>query len=209
MLSIYFGRRGSGKTTSIRATIPQLKKPVIIVDILGNYEGYSYQGKPWAQAYSTTETLQALRNYLQNPNEYSGIIAIQTGDIDIAVDFLCSALWKIGGGTLVVDEGDAFTLGDAPCFDEAIRYGRNRGIDMVFGCRRPAEITKNVTAGADIVYCFVTHEPRDIEYYEDYLGEEIAHKLPLLQKHHGIYKDFLDNREGEFFADSTGVIHKK
>lgn len=207
MLTVYFGRRGSGKTTSIRAEIPEMKKPVVVLDILGNYAGYESNGEEWFDTTSIKTALQEIQAFCEKPKEHSGIIVLQTGVLDTAVDFLCSALWKIEGGTLVLDEGDAFSLSDSPCFDEAIRYGRNHGIDMVFGCRRPAEITKNVTAGADIVYVFVTTEPNDIGYYRDYLGDELAFKLPKLPEHTGIYKNFLDQTEGEFRADQSGKIH--
>jgi len=209
MLTIWFGRRGSGKTTSIRATIPEMKKPVIVLDVLGNYTGYQSNGKDWIDVDNATSALIALRNYIEKPDENSGIIVIQTGNIDTAMDFMCSALWKIHGGTLVCDEGDAITISDSPCFDEAIRYGRNHGIDMVFGCRRPAEITKNVTAGADIIYIFNTHEPRDIEYYCDLLGDTLAYRIAALPPHYGVYRDFTEQKDGDFFADPTGKIHIK
>jgi hypothetical protein len=207
VLTIYFGRRGSGKTTSIRAAIPEMKKPVFVLDVLGNYTGYSSDGKDWIDVESAKEALVAAKEYFENPCEQSGIIVIQTGDLDQTADFLCSALWRISGGTLVADEGDVLSPSECPCFDEAIRYGRNRGIDMVFGCRRPAEISKNVTAGADIVYILNTTEPRDIEYYRDYLGDELAFRLPKLPPHTGIYKDFINQTEGEFRADPSGKIH--
>ena len=206
MLIIWFGRRGTGKATSIRASIPTLKKPVVVLDVLGNYTGYASQEGEWLDTHGTTETLEALKSYVAKPDESPSIIVLQTGSISTALDFICSAFWHTGGGTLVLDEGDFFSLSETPCFDEAIRYGRNRGIDMVFGCRRPAEISKNITAGADIVYVFNTSEPRDIDYYRDYLGDNMAFRLATLKPHTGLFKDIQNQSEGEFYAQPSGLI---
>lgn len=201
MLITVFGRRGSGKTTLIRRLIPIQKKPVIIVDVLGNYTD-----EPWVITHSYLEALNEIQNYIKNPNEHLGIIVVADSDMSKATDYMCSALWKIDGGTLVLDEVDAISIPEAPCFDEAIRYGRNHGIDIITGCRRPAELSKNITAGADIAFCFNTHEPRDIDYYADFLGDESAEKLSTLPQHHGVFKDFKDLKVGVYKTDVTGKI---
>lgn len=218
MLITVFGRRGSGKTTLIRSLIPKLKKPVVIIDILGNFDPDSPEGAKWTreqkgvnhaewvQTEDYQEALLALDDYHRKPAEHSGYIVVRDGDIDRAVDYMCSALWAIRGGTLVIDEADAIKEKDAPCFNEAIRYGRNKGIDLITGCRRPAEISRNVTAGADIAYCLTTQEPRDIDYYRDFLGENVAETLARLPQHHGVYRDFQTQKTGLFSTDKNGKI---
>lgn len=218
MLIAVFGRRGSGKTTLIRALVPELKRPIVIVDILGNFDPESPEGlkwtkeqkkigfENWVQTESYVDALIELDAYIKKPNEHSGIIVVRDGDIDKAVDYVCAALWAIRGGTLVIDEADAIREKDAPCFNEAIRYGRNKGIDLITGCRRPAEISRNVTAGADMAYCLTSQEPRDIEYYRNYLGEQVAETLERLPQHHGVYRDFQTQKTGLFSTDKTGKI---
>ncbi len=203
MLITVFGRRGSGKTTLIKRLIPAQKKPVIIVDVLGNYTG----NEAYIETQSHVEALQSLLEYVKDPNKHPGVIVVADSDMNRAVDYLCSALWKTEGGTLVLDEVDAISIAESPCFDEAIRYGRNKGIDIITGCRRPAELSKNITAGADIAFCFNTHEPRDIDYYCDFLGEELALKLPHLPPHHGVFKDFAHQKTGLYRTDVEGKIH--
>lgn len=208
MLICIFGKRGSGKTTIIRGLIPKQRKPVIILDILGNYDHdpEHAETEKWTQCESHLEALHELKNYLREPAKHPGIIVVRDSDINRCADFMCSALWKIEGGTLVLDEADALRESEAPCFDEAIRYGRNKNIDVITGCRRPAEISRNITAGADVAYCLSTQEPRDIEYYENFLGEELALALPHLPPHHGVYKDFMHQTQGTFRADQHGKI---
>lgn len=206
MVTAVFGRRGSGKTTLIRAAIPELKKPVLILDVLGNFSGYGDRDGDWADTDSIPGALGALKNYLEKPKEFPGVIVLQTGDLNNAIDYLCAALWKIHGGTLVLDEVDAIRVADAPCFDEAIRYGRNHGIDIIFGCRRPAEVTKNLTAAADRVYCFATREPRDLDYYSEFLGDKVATIIPKLPQHHGIFCDFNEMTASTFKTDADGTV---
>lgn len=207
MFTAVFGRRGSGKTTLIRALIPNLRKPVVVIDVLGNFQGYGHGTEDWLDVESIRDALEAVRAYCEAPDENPSVVVLTSGDLDNAIDFVCSALWKIQGGTLVIDETDAFSLAEAPCYDEAIRYGRNRDIDMVIGCRRPAEISKNITAASDRVYCFVTREPRDIDYYCEFLGDEIALQIPHLKPHHGMFVDFLEQKQGVFRTDIDGHIY--
>lgn len=202
MLITVFGKRGSGKTTLIRRLIPVQKKPVIVVDVLGNYT----DEPDWRVTHSHIEALNEIREYLRDPKKHPGIIVVADSDMSRTTDYICSALWKIEGGTLVLDEVDAISVPDAPCFDEAVRYGRNHGIDIITGCRRPAELSKNITAGADIAFCFNTQERRDVEYYAFFLGEEIACKLPNLPKHHGVFKDFGSNKTGVYKTLKDGKI---
>jgi len=218
MLTTVFGKRGSGKTTLIRAKIAECVRPVIIIDILGNYDPESEEGLRWikeqpqikSDTWIVTEShidaLEELLLYMKEPSKHSGVIVVRDSDMNKCVDYLCSALWHKKGGTLVIDEADAVSLKDAPCFDEAIRYGRNKQIDIITGCRRPAEISRNVTAGADMAYCLSTQEPRDIDYYCDFLGEEQAYALKDLPPYHGIYRNFKDQTEGFFKTDIKGTI---
>lgn len=201
MLLTVFGRRGSGKTTLIRRLIPVQKKPVMVIDVLGNYTE-----DPWVITYSVEEGLNELQKYVRDPEAHLGIVVVADSNVSRATDYVCSALWKIEGGTLVLDEVDSISVPDAPCFNEAIRYGRNHGIDVITGCRRPAELSKNITAGADVAFVFNTHEPRDLMYYDDFLGEELSAQLPRLPPHHGVYKDFRDGKTGIYRTDRDGKI---
>lgn len=209
MLITVFGKRGSGKTTAIRAMIEELPKPVVIVDILGNFEpGKGENPDDWVETDSASEAIQQMAAYLDDPKGHRGILVVRDASVSRVVDFVSSALWSARGGTLVLDEADSVDLSDAPCFDELVRYGRNRGIWLITGCRRPAEISKNITAGADLVYCFRTHEPRDLEYFEKAFGWEIVEPMMSLPHWHGIYVDYKAQESGTFKTDEQGVIHR-
>jgi hypothetical protein len=211
MLNFIFVKLGSGKTTLIRDMIRSAKPPVVVIDVLGNFEPTMVENdESWVLASSTTEALSIFRTLVDSPDTSAEVLVVQDGNIARAVDFLSSALWHAHAeGTLVIDECDAVSLAEAPCFDDLIRYGRNRGVDILTGCRRPAEISKNITAGADLFYCFTTHEPRDLDYFGKILGDEYAEKLPRLEKYHGIYIDYVDEKTGVFSTNLKGKITRK
>jgi len=55
-----------------------------------------------------------------------------------------------------------------------MRRGRHFGVAVVACTRRPAELSRNVTAFASDMYVFRTQEPRDLVYLTGYLGRDAA-----------------------------------
>lgn len=140
--------------------------------------------------------------------ETADVTVLQATDPNEAVNYMSSCLWHAEGGTLVLDEVDAVSTSKdaAPVFDQVIRYGRNRGVSLLTGCRRPAEIDRNITAGANRLYIFQTQEPRDIEYFrKTILGDE-AEKLLSLPQYHGVFLDYDRKVVGEFEMNKNGEV---
>ena len=205
MVINFFGKRGSGKTTVIKGQLQDCRGPVVIIDILGNFDSADYL--------QTTEISQCIGKvreyYVREKNGEQNerkIINLKTHDYNLAIDFLSAALWEINGGTLVLDEVDCFEFSEAPCFDQIIRYGRNHNVDIITGCRRPAELSRNITAAANKFYCFGTHEPRDIIYFQDIFGDD-AVTLMRVPKYSGLFLDYDSEIQGRFKVDSQGGIH--
>lgn len=205
-----FGKRGSGKTNLIRENLENYPKPVAVIDVLGNFQLEDEDGEP---LYPTTtsisefiEWLDESRHQPDDDPEFPKIFVLMPSDPSLALDFVSSVFWEMKGGTLVLDEVDAFKISEAPCYDQVIRYGRNYDINMVTGCRRPAEISRNITAGANKIYVFQTQEPRDVDYFEEtVLGTE-AQKLPTLPKFHGLFVDYDRGTTGVFRSHENGDI---
>lgn len=207
MLVCFFGKRGSGKTTVIRGNLENMKAPVVVLDILGNFDDPSF-----VQTTTIAECVENVRYYIAAPKEekrkLQKIIVLKCSNPDAAIDFLSATLWESHGGTLVIDEADGFNETNAPCFDQIVRYGRNRGVDIVTGCRRPAEISRNITAGANRVFIFQTQEPRDVDYFESTVLGEKAEILMKIPKFHGLFVDYDESKVGTFRIDEKGVIYK-
>lgn len=211
MLINIFGKRGSGKTTLIRENLDSFPGPVAVVDILGNFDLRDSEGE---NLYPVTGSISEFIDWIQ---DFSGlseeekaqenkVFVLTPSDPDAALDYVSAALWELKGGTLVLDEVDAFSISQAPCFDWLVRYGRNRSIHMVTGCRRPAELSRNITAGANRLFVLRTQEPRDIEYFEKTLLGERAQILDQLPMFNGLLIDYDKSTVSKFSFDEFGEI---
>jgi len=203
MLINFFGKRGAGKTTAINGQLQDCRGPVIVCDVLGNYLNKGYIEKS-----STADAILWIEAWIKNPDQENKILVLQCADPNLSVDFMSAALWESGQGTLILDETDAFSIHEAECFDQLIRYGRNRNIDLITGVRRPAEIPRNITAGANQIYAFQTQEPRDVDYFRTTLFGSRADELMVLQEFHGLFLDYDRKEIGEFRIDKNGTIFK-
>lgn len=204
MVINFFGRRGSGKTTAIKGQLKDCRAPVIIVDILGNFNNPEF-----VQTSDLRQCILEVKKFHLNEKENkpsNKIINLKTSQASTAADYLSAAIWEINGGTLILDEVDAIRMTEGSCFDEYIRYGRNHNGDLLTGCRRPAELDRNITAAANKFYCFQTHEWRDIEYFSQVFGDN-AEQLLNLPQYSGLYLDYDKHEQGKFKIDINGNIY--
>ena len=210
MLINIFGKRGSGKTHLILKNLDEFPGPVAVLDILGNFHIEDDDGD---LVYPTTSSTEEFIGWLDEwthsddpEKEKNKIFVLMPADPNWALDHVCAALWELEGGTLVLDEVDAFNPTEAPLFDRVIRYGRNKNIHLVTGCRRPAEISRNITAGANRIFIYRTQEPRDIDYFEATIIGKEAERLMTLPKYHGIFIDHDREVIGDFRVEESGQL---
>lgn len=200
MLITIFGKRGSGKTTIIRGNLDSMPGPVVVLDVLGNFENSGIVTN------KTSEIISLIQDYKKDPRDKEKIFVLRCQDPDLAIEYISASLYESGGGTLVLDEVDAITYVKGSCFDQLIRYGRNKGVHIVTGCRRPAELSRNITAGANKIYVFQTQEPRDIDYFKSTVLGEKAKNLNILPQFSGILVDYDNNEFCNFKIDKNGQI---
>lgn len=202
MVINFFGRRGCGKTTTIRGNLKYMRRPVVIIDILGNYDDEEF-----FQTENLQECIDAISECVDSDYQKKQVIVLKTSDPTLAADYIAASIWKAEGGTLVLDEVDSIRISDGSCFDQYIRYGRNHNGDLITGCRRPAELDKNITAAADKFYCYQTHEIRDIEYFEACIFGDKAMELAHMEDYSGIFMDYKSKTQGKFKIDISGNIY--
>lgn len=213
MLACIFGKRGAGKTVMIKRQIEFCESPVVVLDILGNFSNLpnSYETD------SLSDALQKIVDYnvYSRANDHERrfmeevppVIVLQPDDPNDAVEHVSALLYSEEGGTLVLDEADGFSY-HMPWFSKLIRYGRNKGVHVLTGCRRPAELDRNITAGANCIYIFQTQEPRDIEYFaKTLIGKEQAERLKSLPDYHGLFIDYDKKTIGTFKTDERGAVY--
>ena len=200
-LLCFFGKRGSGKTTTIGGQLKDCRPPVVILDVLGNFQ------KPEFKIFNNiSDTIDEINKQVEN-DRYQ-IISLQTADPNLSIDFISAALWEVNGGTLILDEVDAFNISDSPCFDQLIRYGRNKNVSIITGCRRPAEVSRNITAAANQLWALKTNEPRDVDYFSATIFGEKSYELMRLPDWHGLFADYDLGEMGVFKIDQSGKIFK-
>jgi len=208
MLVNFFGARGSGKTNVIKGTIPKCQGPRIVLDLFGNFSpGGDYHLKDAFQTNKNSEMIEFVKGYKDSEEETRTVVLLAESDPTLALEYASAALWEKKGGTLIADEVDGFESKDAVQFDRLVRYGRNRNIDLVTGCRRPYEISRNITAGANKIFIFETHENRDIEYFKKSVLGDRAEDLVKLPKYHGLFLDYDKKGTGIFKTDINGNIY--
>lgn len=216
MLVCVFGKRGAGKTHLINAAISECVKPVVVIDVLGNFTHLENSGALVTE--STSEGLEAIISYKKYQKlstserrfteEPADTIVIQPFDVDDCMNYVCALLWEEWEGTIVLDEVDAVNVSEAKMFMYIVKYGRNRRIHLLTGCRRPAELSRNITAGANAIYVFQTQETRDVEYFEKtILGKEQAQRLYSLDKYHGVFIDYDKKTIGDYKTDQKGDVY--
>lgn len=216
MLVNIFGKRGAGKTHMIKHALKYCEPPVAVLDILGNFNEdevpISYQTDSLSDACEQIKNYNVYEAASDNErafmDEVPPIIVLQPADPDTAIDFISATLWHEFGGTLVIDEADGFSITEAPCFDQLIRYGRNRGVHLLTGCRRPYELNRSITAGANCIYIFQTQEPRDIEYFaKTLIGKDQADRLKNLPEYHGLFINYDKKTIGMFKTGHKGEVY--
>jgi hypothetical protein len=170
------GRKGSGKTTLTRSLLHDEKR-YIIADSLNEYDAPQIAA---TESEISRECEKKLNGKLR--------LCIKVGS-DQMFDAACDAAYitgKVKPVLFVIEEADMRCSPSyvTPSLDRLIRYGRHWGVSILAVARRPAEVTRHLTAQADTIAVFRTHEPRDLEFFKQRCGEEFARALPKLKQYH-------------------------
>jgi DNA helicase HerA-like ATPase len=159
------GRKGSGKSTLVRAIMEGYPR-VFVIDTMEEYgaeDGFTV-------AADFSESLAAVNQAAETPGKFR--ISLRA-DIDDGDD-LVSLVYTVPNCLLVVEE-TAFYCSPAylpPALSRMVRTGRHREIDQIYVTQRPAAVSRDLTAAADIVVSFQAHEPRDLAYFRALAGDD-------------------------------------
>lgn len=166
------GRRGSGKTTLCRQLVEKERRLIA-------WDVYREHKVAW------TEDVRVLFRHAMKEKRFR--IGIDSGDTHDAITIL-EASKHIQNVAVVIEEVDLVaTATSVPVpFRKAIAQGRHWGLTLYTTSRRPAEVSRLLTSQAYHLYCFQTHEPRDIAYMRGILGED-AERLITLPKFHCLH----------------------
>lgn len=95
---------------------------------------------------------------------------------------LCRFVMRVGQVLLIVDEVDKLCSPSwiPPDLKEIVSRGRHRAVDQVYISRRPAEVSRFITAGADVQVYFRFFEANDLDWLAKRLGRTFADRVRAL-----------------------------
>jgi len=102
----------------------------------------------------------------------------------------CIHTWKQGNMVFAIEEIDQYCNPRyiPPFLDSLIQLGRNRNISIIATSRRVAEVHSTIVANCDHHFIFKAFLPRDLEYYQKYVGKLVWQALKLPPYHFIYYK---------------------
>lgn len=163
------GAKGSGKSLfTKRHLIPRFKR-IIILDSLGEYD------------HMVTNDIESFYEALKaNINKEYFVICYRPIDKNPEAFFkIAEACFDV---TVVVEEADFYCspYNMLEEFSNLVRYGRHFKQNLLWISRRPAEVSRQITAQSDVIISFRQAEPIDIDYFKKVSQQAL--RLPELKE---------------------------
>lgn len=177
-----FGRKGSGKSYWIKQHLAKIPagRSLWVWDPVSEYAGPSAEVPLHSGSlfYSMRSMLEAAK-----AGKLGKRVVLQAPRSEF--DLFCTFAYRTGQVTVVVDEINLFCSPSkcpAPLL-ELLRIGRHAEVDLIFAARRPAEVSRDLTAQSDKTVAFKTIEPADLEFFSKVCGKAFAERLPNLAQY--------------------------
>lgn len=186
IITLIFGKRGSGKTLLARNMIRDRRR-LLIYDTIGEYtDGV------------IIEDLPALKEFWGKVYRGNFRIIYQPVDPESDFDDICRLVYECEDLTFLIEELDRYSkpLTLSLPFKEIIQRGRHHNIELIGITQRPHGVDKLLTSQAKQMYIFNTTEPRDVDYFKDTIGYPVVVKIAALNEYEYVkYQDGSDKLE--------------
>jgi DNA helicase HerA-like ATPase len=186
IVRVVLGMRGYGKTTLARTLIAAAPR------VVGHDPRREYDALPlaWPEFVAYVDRMPVDRFRVTCTDAATG-----------HEEELCAWCYALGedlnpeegmpGGEVMVllEEADQIAAPgrESKIFKRLVSQGRHIGLAIVAVSRRPAEVSRFLTANADELYIFRTQEPRELEYLRAFIGTEAAAAVQQLQKFEHVF----------------------
>lgn len=181
---VILGKKGSGKSIMARHYVKD-KRRLVVYDPMRQFSDLGI----------VVESRRDFLEYLIGSYDgkfrivYQPVFEMASHDI-IATEFqwICHSVSCLKEIYFMVDEIDScLSPRDQEnfYFKNMVQRGRHSGISLVTTTIRYTDVQRNLTAQADTIICFHTHEPADTRYFRGYFGA-MAEDLPALPPYHFI-----------------------
>lgn len=170
---LVLGKTGSGKTTWAKNFIRGLSRVIILDAGFGDYEA-----EECPDLHTLIEKVEKASNNGRGFFRYSYTPRANESAFIFDLARLVGPCW------VVIEEADR--LGDArfmPEYDEVISRGRHYGVSLLAISLYPYKLPSDLRRQATRLISFRQHEPRDIDYLYDVIGEDVS-RLPELPQYH-------------------------
>ena len=175
------GRKGSGKSTLTREILRHTNR-LFIFDTMGEHHWVPDEFTDLAEAQvfiweTSTEVRDFCASYI---SESAAGKSLENNFCEISL-----AVFEVGNLTFVVEEIPMLSKPQwvPEEFDNIIRLGRHRGINMLYTAQRLGECPRRLTAATDIFILFRHTEPRDLDHIAERCGPEVAELVTTLGDH--------------------------
>lgn len=176
--------KGSGKTYLTRQLVARAPR-LLVLDETGDYAGGDLVTFTDPPELARAMVAPAWRYRLAADLSDAGRRAYLEGEIPDEIAQLGGIAawlaWAASDCVLVLDELADYCSPDyTPANIKLLASkGRHRRVSLLGTSRRPAEISRHVSAMADLVFAFHTEEQRDLDYLRSRFGARVA-ELPRL-----------------------------
>lgn len=176
------GHKGYGKTALTEILALLTNKPTIILDPRFQYE-VNIRRIAFTSVSKFKKWITKKDNY-KLFIKYKLELVVRAIDIEDAEE-LAELVYQLKNITFVIDEVDMFfdtRTTKKSYFNKLVQYGRHNLIDIISTSRRPANISRNLTALTDIFYFSRLREPNDKQYIKGLLGSHEVDQIAELEK---------------------------
>jgi len=184
-ITVILGKKGSGKTFLAKRLVTPCRR-LICYDPMHQFGDIGVTVSQFSDlvAYVVANKRQPFRVVYQPE-----IPAGSSGDI-VSAEFVkvCDLVNRLVNVYFLVDEIDNCLPPrdkENGFFKNMIQRGRHAAVSLVATTIRYTDTQRNLTAQADKIVCFHTHEPSDVKYFRAYFGK-LADELPTLPPYHFI-----------------------
>ncbi len=174
-IAIIFGRRGCGKTFLARC-LAQHQARVVAWDFIGD------EYEPMANYFDGD--LEGFAKFLElvRGKEFAAARYIPAEDVGAEFEVFCRLLVRGENFVVVVEEAaEVCQAGHLPPgFGRLVRQGRHAGLGVLATTQRLSEVSRTLTALADVFVGFSTTEPRDLAALSERTTPEFAERVKTL-----------------------------
>lgn len=157
------------------------RKSFIAYDTIGEFESL---GLYFDDYYTFLEYIEGEPEIIQ--------AVLRPENLRESFDSLCFLVYERGNLTLIVDEIEYYGKGQesVPGLIRIAEHGRHRDLNLIGMTRRPALVSKTITAQVDKLILFRVQDPNDVRYFSQYIHKDILKYIRKLDRYEYLLYEF-------------------